>query len=46
MGSQRILADIGMIEHDRTGTAAARNAMGFQGGLCRHVILPGVLLPF
>jgi hypothetical protein len=46
MGSQGILADIGTIEHDRTGTAVARNATGFKWSLHRPVILPGVLLPF
>jgi hypothetical protein len=46
MESQRMMADIGTIEHDRTGTAVARNATGSKWGLRRPVILPGVLLPF
>jgi hypothetical protein len=41
-----MMADIGTIEHDRTGTAVARNATGCKWGLRRPVILPGVLLPF
>jgi hypothetical protein len=41
-----MLADIGTIEHDRTGSVVVRNATGFKCGLHRPVILPGVWLPF
>jgi hypothetical protein len=46
MGNQRVTADIATIEHDGTGTAVARNAVGFKGGFHRPIILSGVGLSF